>query len=186
MDPQKRSSYDRHGVCPPPSEDARHNSHNSTRRHRFHLNTFTFTDPFELFGSFFGHASLFSFGHSRPFHNSFFSPTPFPLPTAVAIAPFDSRFRIGSGLLQGPFIQGSFMPPMVGGGCFHPRVLGVGDDLLRFFPPPPHAQPTGKQVAVSGYRGLIPPRAWTVARTTRVHESVGFLVCTFHPYMFDR
>jgi curved DNA-binding protein CbpA len=188
-DPEKRLSYDRHGVWPPPNEDVRHNHdpynpHNTTRSHPFHPNIFTFTDPFELFESFFGHPSPFHdhfpFGQARGFHDPFFAPTPFQFPQAVAMNPPDPRIGMGGGLFQNPFLHESFMPPMMGGGHFHPQGPRDGGRHVPFFSSTSsysaNRGPGGSQWAseshfTSTVNGL----------TTRAHECVDPSVRIFHP-----
>lgn len=106
-DPEKRRSYDRHGVWPPPTEDPSHSpptqtppryTQNNTRSHPFRPNVFTFTDPFELFDSFFGRANLFHdpfpFDPSQTFQDSFI-PTGFssPLDSFGPFRPFNPAFQ---------------------------------------------------------------------------------------------
>ena len=139
IDHDKRQSYDRHGTWPPPTEDPpRHPQHN-TRSHPFHANFFTFTDPFELFNSFFGHANPlhdpFTFGPPAPFPDPFFAPAP-PFPPAPFGPPglFNSSAGMDGGhfhdVFHDPFVM---HPPVMGGPLFQSQGIGSGGRSVPYF-----------------------------------------------------
>jgi hypothetical protein len=136
IDPQKRQSYDRHSVWPPPTEDPPRHTQNNARSYPFHPNVFTFTDPFELFDSFFGHPNPFHdpfpFGPSRAFPDPFFAATG-PLDYFGPFGPFNSGPGAGSGPIREMFVHDPFMLPMMGGGLFQSQATGGGGRSAPYF-----------------------------------------------------
>lgn len=173
IDPQKRESYNRHGVWPPPTEDPRHHhSQNSTRDRQFHPNIFTFTDPFELFESFFNHTNPFHdpfpFGHPRTFHDPF-APATFSFPMVGPFMPFDPSFGM-SGPFQDIFPHNPFMPPMMGGSHFHSHGTRNGGRSASY----PSASSHSANMVGSGRQWVSESHSISTINglTTRVHERV--------------
>lgn len=146
IDPQKRQAYDRRGDWPPPTEDPPRHTHSNARSHPFRPSVFTFTDPFELFDSFFGHANPshdpFPFGPSRAFLDPFFAPTGFSSPSPLDpfghfghFEPFNSSLGMGGGLAQDMFGHDPFLPPIAGGGLFQSPGAGIGGRPASYFSP---------------------------------------------------
>ncbi|KAF9643469.1 DnaJ-domain-containing protein [Thelephora ganbajun] len=187
IDPQKRLSYDRHGVWPPPTEDLPPHPQNNTRGHSYHPNIFTFTDPFELFESFFGHPSPlhdpFPFGPSRNFPHPFFAPTGFSFPSSPLgpFGPFNPRVR--GGLFHDTFAHDSFMLPMMGGGLFQSQGAGSGERSASYFSSTSYPSRQG----TSGNQWISESRSTSTINglTTSVHERVDPLgnihTTTTHP-----
>ena len=184
IDPQKRLSYDRHGVWPPPTEDPPRHTRNNTRSHPFHSNVSTFTDPFELFDSFFGHANPFHdpfpFGPSRTFPDPFFAPIGFSSPVDYfgPFRPFNSGAGAGGSLIHDMSAHNPFMLPMMGGGFFQFQTAGDGGQSASYLPSAssyPNLRGTGggqwisESQSTSTVNGL----------TTSVHERVDSLVRIF-------
>lgn len=141
-DPQKRQSYDRHGIWPPPTEELpRHSdTQDNTRDRPFYPNIFTFTDPFELFNSFFGHPSPFHdpspFGPPRAFPDPFFAPPSFPFSPGPfgPFGPFNPGVGMGGGPLHDMFPHDTFMmhPQVMGGDFFQSQCIGNGGPASYF------------------------------------------------------
>lgn len=179
-DPQKRQSYDRHGVWPPPTEDPPHHTQNPSGFHPFHPNVFAFTDPFELFNSIFSHGDpfheQFPFGPSRAFPDPFFAPVGF-LSQVDNFGPFVS-FNPGPGPVHDAFTHDPFLPPMVpmmGGGLFQPQVVGNGG---RSAPGPSFTSSHSSRQGMGGGRWISESRSTSIVNglATSVHERVDSLV----------
>ena len=178
IDPQKRQSYDRHGAWPPPTEDLPRHPPNNTGNHPFHSNVFTFTDPFELFSSFFGHASPFHdpfpFGPARAFPDPFFAPPGFPFASDPFLPPILLNSGIGMGgvfhdvLGYDPSIV---HPPVMGGGFFQPQGAGSAGRSPPYLPST--SQFLGRQ-GTSGGQWISESRSISTINglTTSVHECV--------------
>lgn len=175
-DPQKRQSYDRYGLWPPPTEDPPRHPQNNTRGQAFHPNVST--DPFETFRSFFAHAGPFPEfhdflppGHPRTFNEPLFAPLPIPIQV-----PFD---LMGGGPLPRMFPPDPFAPLMMGGDPFHPQRTGHGER------PPPHFSSSSHSanMGIDGGQWVSDSRSTTTinGQTTIVHERIDSSVRAFSP-----
>lgn len=186
-DPEKRRSYDRHGVWPPPTEDPPHPpptqdppryTQNNARSHPFRPNVFTFTDPFELFDSFFGRAN--------PFHD------PFPFdPSQTFPDPF-APIRFSSPLdFPDPFIPIGFSSPLDSFGPFRPsnsafqsQAAGDGGRSASYFSST--SSPYLNRQGTGGGPWISESRSTSTINgvTTSVHERVDSLVRIFSSVLF--
>ena len=189
IDPQTRLSYDRHGVWPPPTENPPRHTQNNTRSHPFRPNIFTFTDPFELFDSFFGRSSPFHdpfpFESPRTFPDPFFAPIGFapPLDYFGQFRPFNSGSGAGGGLVHDMFAHNSFMLPMMAGGPFQPRAAGDGGRSAPYFS---STSSHSNRQGTGGGQWISESRSTSTVNgiTTSVHERVDTFVCIFSPVRF--
>lgn len=188
-DPQKRESYDRHGVWPPPAEDPHTRSQDSTGVHPFYPGgVFTFTDPFELFESLFGHTNTFHepfpFTHPPIFHDPFFAPATFAFPAVGSFSPFGPGIRMGGGLLPDIFPHDPFMPLMMGETRFRSQGVGNRERATSHFSST-SSHPTNRGAGGSQWVSESRSTSTVNGLTTRIHERVDFLgnvhTTTTHP-----
>ena len=144
---------------------------------------FTFTDPFEIFNSFFGRTSPlhgpFSFGPPRTFPDSFLAPAGFPFQSDPFGPP--RPFNPGVGMGGGVFFGGHdlFMPPTMGGAIFQPQGIGNGGPSASHFSSTSSSY--SSRQGAGGGQWVSDSRSTSTINglTTSVHERIDSSVCFF-------
>lgn len=176
-------------MWPSPTEDPPRHTQNNTRSYPLRPNVFTFTDPFELFDSFFGRPNPFHnpfpFEQPRTFPDPFFTPGfASPLDYFGPFRPFGSGSGAGGGLVHDMLAHDSFMPPMIVGGPFQPWAAGDGGRPAPFFSSTSSSHLNRR--GTGGDQWISESRSTSTVNgiTTSVHERVDIFVRIFSSVRF--